>query len=183
MSTPSTSASPRPNAATVAPAVAVAPASAAADGALADSATAKGTTTGAAVDAPSADVAALLAELRAGVLQRQAERTALGAYHRPPEPGVVAPAPQLGMPLVELRSREFVPEPVAFSPRKGLGRFLVLLRRVFFKLFMKWYLHPLLQGQNAFNQSASRLLQQLAAEQERLRAELEALRQSPGGRR
>jgi hypothetical protein len=132
-------------------------------------------------DAPlDAAVAALTAELRAGVLQRQAERTALATHHRPALPGAAAPPPQLNAQLVELRSREFVPEPVAFSPRPGVGRLLVLARRAFFKLFMKWYLHPVLQGQNAFNQAVSRLLQQLAGEQERLRQELEALRPSSG---
>jgi hypothetical protein len=43
----------------------------------------------------------------------------------------------------------------------------VLLRKVGFHLFVKWWVRPVLQQQNAFNQAASRLLDDLAAERRR----------------
>jgi hypothetical protein len=135
--------------------------------------------------APAADDAALrvervLATLVAGARLRQAERAVLASAD--PRPAGAAGAGRgaaLDPLLVELRQREFVHEPVAFSPRAGIGRLLVLARKAMFKLFMKWYLHPLLQQQNAFNQTASRALAELAAGQDRLRADLATLVRSP----
>jgi|CXWL01.1.fsa_nt_gi hypothetical protein len=121
-------------------------------------------------DADPQAVARVLATLRAGAQLRQAERAVLAAQAATPvgAVGAAAVTPEaVGRLLAELRQREFVQEPIAFSPRPGVGRLLVLARKVMFKLFMKWYLHPLTQQQNAFNQTASRLLHELAAEQAR----------------
>lgn len=131
-------------------------------------------------DDSSARVERVLATLVAGARLRQAERAVLaGAETRPAGGGASGRQAALDPLLVELRQREFVHEPVAFSPRAGVGRLLVLARKAMFKLFMKWYLHPVLQQQNAFNQAASRTLAELAAAEERLRRDLATLVRSP----
>jgi hypothetical protein len=101
-------------------------------------------------------VAAVLERVRAGVRQRQAELAAVGEGEEDAK-----------LALAELRGAEFVREPQAVSPRPVVGRGLVLLRKVGFHLFVKWWVRPVLQQQNAFNQAASRLLDDLARERRR----------------
>ncbi len=69
--------------------------------------------------------------------------------------------------LLELQRHEFVQEPVPVSPRPIYGRLLVFARKAFYHLFFKWHARAVLQQQNGFNQSASRLLTELAARQKR----------------
>jgi hypothetical protein len=111
-------------------------------------------------------VARVLAQVRSGVRQRQAEVAAAGtgseeAQHK----------------LLELKSREYVQEPLCVSPRPVLGRLLVFSRKAVFHLFMKWFSRPVLEQQNLYNQTVARLLEDLLKAQEatekRLR-ELEA---------
>ena len=113
-----------------------------------------------------ARVAQVLAQVRSGVRQRQAEVAAAGtgseeAQHK----------------LLELKSREYVQEPLCVSPRPVLGRLLVFSRKAVFHLFMKWFSRPVLEQQNLYNQTVARLLEDLLKAQEatekRLR-ELEA---------
>ncbi|MEA2693571.1 MAG: hypothetical protein QOJ16_2958 [Acidobacteriota bacterium] len=113
-----------------------------------------------------ARVAQALAQVRSGVRQRQAEVAAAGtgseeAQHK----------------LLELKSREYVQEPLCVSPRPVLGRLLVFSRKAVFHLFMKWFSRPVLEQQNLYNQTVARLLEDLLKTQEaserRLR-ELEA---------
>jgi hypothetical protein len=101
-------------------------------------------------------VAAVLERVRAGVRQRQAELAAVGEGEEDAK-----------LALAELRGAEFVREPQAVSPRPVVGRGLVLLRKVGFHLFVKWWVRPVLQQQNIFNQAASRLLDELARERAR----------------
>jgi hypothetical protein len=121
-------------------------------------------------DAPSDDrdgrVGQVFAQVRSGVRQRQAEVAAAGtgseeAQHQ----------------LLELKSREYVQEPLCVSPRPVVGRFLVFSRKAVFHLFMKWFSRPVLEQQNLYNQTVARLLEDLLKAQEaserRLR-ELEA---------
>src|SRR5262245_53698435 len=89
--------------------------------------------------------------------------------------------------LLELKQREYVREPVPFSHRASFGKLIVLSRKAFFKLFLKWFARPVLEQQNAFNQTAARLLEELAEGQERtehelrqVSARLEALQQRLG---
>jgi hypothetical protein len=111
-------------------------------------------------------VARVLAQVRSGVRQRQAEVASAGtgseeAQHK----------------LLELKSREYVQEPLCVSPRPVLGRLLVFSRKAVFHLFMKWFSRPVLEQQNLYNQTVARLLEDLLKNQEatekRLR-ELEA---------
>jgi hypothetical protein len=44
---------------------------------------------------------------------------------------------------------------------------LVFVRKAFYHLFVKWHARAVLQQQNSFNQSASRLLTELALRQKR----------------
>ena len=53
------------------------------------------------------------------------------------------------------------------SPRPVYGRILVFVRKAFYHLFVKWHARAVLQQQNSFNQSASRLLTELAQRQKR----------------
>ncbi|HEX2164718.1 MAG TPA: hypothetical protein VHM02_12275 [Thermoanaerobaculia bacterium] len=129
-------------------------------------------------------VAAALERVRAGVRQRQAVLAATRGA-----------GDEAGLALAELRERELVREPLAESPRPVVGRLLVFLRRAGFHLFVKWWARPVLGQQNAFNQAASRLLDQLARERardaeaaarlarrvEELEARVEALETGRGG--
>jgi hypothetical protein len=101
-------------------------------------------------------VAAVLERVRAGVRQRQAALAAIGERDE-----------EVSLVLAELRAAELVREPQAVSPRPVVGRALVLLRKVGFHLFVKWWVRPVLQQQNTFNQAASRLLDDLAGERRR----------------
>jgi hypothetical protein len=109
-------------------------------------------------------VAAALERVRAGVRQRQGELATGPGTHQ-----------QVRMRLLELKAHEFIQPPVAFSPRPVVGKVLVLARKAFFKAFMKWYLHPLLQQQNRYNQVSSQLLQELAETNDQLRRRVAAL--------
>lgn len=97
----------------------------------------------------------VLAELRAGVRQRRAEAATL------PE----GEATKSG--LLSLKTHEYVREPVPFSHRPRFGRFIVLARKAFFHLFLKWFTRPVMEQQNAFNQAASRVLEDLVEARER----------------
>ena len=48
-----------------------------------------------------------------------------------------------------------------------VGRFLVFARKAVFHLFLKWFSRPVLEQQNLYNQTVSRLLQELLQAQER----------------
>lgn len=54
------------------------------------------------------------------------------------------------------------------------GRGVALTKRVA-RLLLRWYINPIVDQQNDFNAAAVRVLNDLAAEQERLRAEIERL--------
>lgn len=116
--------------------------------------------------APSGpDVAATLESLRAGVRQRRAEAVTLGQGSDSTRNALLA-----------LRAREFVREPVVVSHRARYGRLIVFARKAFFHLFLKPFFRPLLEQQNAFNETASRLIQELAEGHERQARELRELR-------
>ena len=106
--------------------------------------------------AEQARLAATIAGLRAAVRQRQGEaatiRTGADGLH--------------GL-LLELQRHEFVQEPQPVSPRPVYGRILVFVRKAFYHLFLKWHARAVLQQQNSFNQSASRLLSEVAQRQKR----------------
>jgi hypothetical protein len=103
----------------------------------------------------------LLARVRAGVRQRQAELATL------------AGGEELKLLLLELKTLEYVEEPVAYSPRPLVGRLLVFVRKAMFHLFFKWYARPVRERQNRFNQVASQLLHEMAAREARLAGALE----------
>jgi len=105
----------------------------------------------------SPDVAEVLARLRAGVRQRQAELATVSAA-----------TDEARFKLAELTSKELIQEPMAVSPRPVVGRALVFVRKAVFHLFFKWYMRPVLEQQNAFNQTAARLIQDLMQRQEQL---------------
>ncbi|HYG63102.1 MAG TPA: hypothetical protein VEL74_11015 [Thermoanaerobaculia bacterium] len=99
----------------------------------------------------------VLQQIRSGVRQRQAQVAT-----------VTAGTEEARHKLVELTSKEYIQEPMALSPRPVLGRLLVFSRKAMFHLFMKWFMRPVLEQQNGFNQTASRLLQDLVQSQEAL---------------
>lgn len=98
----------------------------------------------------------VLQRLRAGVRQRQAEIATLGG------------SDQSKHKLAELTAREYVQEPIAVSPRPVLGRWIVFARKVIFHVVLKWFTRPVMEQQNAYNQTASRLIQDLTQTQEAL---------------
>ena len=60
-----------------------------------------------------------------------------------------------------------------------LGHGLALTKRVV-RIMLRWYINPIVDQQNDFNAAAVRALGDLAAENERLRVALEALRAEQG---
>jgi hypothetical protein len=106
-------------------------------------------------------VADILARLRAGVRQRQAELATVSAA-----------TDEARFKLAELTAKEFIQEPMAVSPRPVIGRALVFARKAMFHLFFKWYMRPVVEQQNAYNQTASRLVQDLLQAEERLARQL-----------
>jgi hypothetical protein len=130
-----------------------------------------------AADAPDAAldprVAEVLQQLRSGVRQRQAEAATVGGL-----PGSLeAPGGAAGFAqgLLAVKASEYVQEPVPFSHRLRLGRLIVGSRKAFFHLLLKWFIRPVLAQQNAFNQAAGRMLQELAEAQERTAREVRVL--------
>ena len=121
-----------------------------------------------------------LERVRAGVRQRQAEAALAGVEAARAH-------------LAELRTLEYVEEPLPVSPRPVVGPVLVFLRKGFFHVLFKWWARPVLQRQNRLNQVASQLLHEIARGQERLAedlaaaerslAEMEGRRAADGGRR
>jgi hypothetical protein len=109
-------------------------------------------------------VAEVLQKVRSGVRQRRAESTTLAGGGEETRSGLLA-----------LKQREYVQEPVAFSHRPGLGRLIVLTRKAFYKLFLKWHTRPVLEQQNGFNQTAARLIEDLVEAQERAAREIRQL--------
>lgn len=123
-------------------------------------------------------VAQTLDELRSGVRQRQAELAT-----------VAGGSDELRLRLADLQSSEVLQEPVSVSPRPIIGPVLVWVRKVFFHLFMKWYLRPLLMQLNSFQGSAAALIRDLAdanrglgEENRKLRRRVEALEASVNAR-
>jgi hypothetical protein len=116
---------------------------------------------------PSPDdqrVAAVLQQVRSGVRQRRAEAATLAAGAEETRGGLLA-----------LKTREYVQEPAALSHRPRLGRLIVFARKAFFHLFLKWFMRPVLEQQNGFNQAAARLIEDLVESQERAARELRRL--------
>lgn len=103
-------------------------------------------------------------ELRAGVRRQRAATAALEAARQQLPPG----GGGLSV-IAELR------EPVCTSGIPVFGRLLVLARRVMLKLFMGWYLRPVLQQQSRFNLALAQHLGALVDAQRALRRDLEAL--------
>jgi hypothetical protein len=123
--------------------------------------------------APDPRVAEVLQRLRSGVRQRQAEAATVGGLAG--TLGGSGSAAGLSQGLLAVKSHEYVQEPVPFSHRRRLGRLVVAGRRAFFQLFLKWFVRPVLAEQNAFNQAAGRMLQELAEAHERTAREARLL--------
>lgn len=109
-------------------------------------------------------LAEILAGLRAAVRQRQGEAAT-----------VRAGADELHGLLLDLQRNEFVEEPAPVSPRPVVGRLLVFARKAAYHLLFKWHARAVLAQQNAFNQSASRLIGELAERQRRIDEAVERL--------
>jgi len=118
-------------------------------------------------DGPDAEreaAAAALASLRAAVRQRTAERAA-----------TIGEGDDLGLQVGELRQREFVQEPMPVSPRPGIGRLIVFLRKAVYHLFGKWHVRATLRQQNEFNQTAAALLEAVVERERETRREIARL--------
>lgn len=117
------------------------------------------------LDAERQRTAAALGGLRAAVRQRQAElASARGGG-----------GDELALALVDLAEREFVQEPTPVSPRPIYGRLIVFVRKVAWHLGVKWYARAVWAQQNAYNQTASRLLRELVERERDGRRRIAAL--------
>jgi len=103
----------------------------------------------------------VLQQVRSGIRQRRAEATTLAAGAEETRNG-----------LLNLKAREYVQEPVAFSHRARWGKLIVLVRKAFYKVFLKWFTRPVLEQQNGFNQAAARMIEDLVEAQEKSAREL-----------
>jgi hypothetical protein len=106
----------------------------------------------------------LIERLRAGIRQRRAEIATGSGSSISPE-------------LLELESTQYLKEPVPESPRAVIGPLLILMRKLFHSIILRWYSQPLLQRQNRFNSAAAHLIRQLIEENQMLRHELRKLRE------
>jgi hypothetical protein len=129
----------------------------------------------AAAGAPDQRVAEVLQRLRSGVRQRQAEAATIGGLGGLGAGDGSGSALGLAQGLLALKSHEYVQEPVPFSHRPRFGKGVVWSRKAFFHLFLKWFIRPVLAQQNAFNQAAGRMLQELAEAHERTAREARLL--------
>lgn len=111
-------------------------------------------------------VAEVLAQLRAGVRQRQALLATV------PEETLQLPAS-----LAQVQATQYLERPVPHSHRRWLGPPIVFAKKVVYHLFMKWYLSSLLQQQTDFNRAVAVALQDLF---ERQRALARAIAESRG---
>ena len=108
-----------------------------------------------------ARVAEVLAQVRAGVRQRHAV-AATGTETAPSLRAMFEGA---------VATPRLVP-PTPVSHRRWLGRPIVAAKRFVYRFFMRWYLAPLVEQQNAFNQSVAVALRELAARQVELQRAL-----------
>ena len=109
-------------------------------------------------------VAAALEQVQAGVRQRRAELATVAGRRE-----------DTRLRLAELKGLEWVEEPVPTSPRPGVGRLLVFVRKAVFHLFHKWYARPVLHQQNGFNRAAAALVAELAQRLDESEAKVERL--------
>ena len=86
----------------------------------------------------AARAAAVLAQIRAGVRQRQA------LLATQPED-----APQLPASLAQVHATQYLERPVPQSHRRWLGRPIVFAKKVVYHVFMKWYLGSVLEQQRS----------------------------------
>jgi len=127
-------------------------------------------------DAIDPRVAEVLQQLRSGVRQRQAEASTVGGLPGSLEAaGPAAGGAGFAQGLLAVKAAEYVQEPVPLSHRPRLGKLIVGSRKAFFHLLLRWFLRPVLAQQNAFNQAAGRMLQELAEAQERTAREVRVL--------
>lgn len=115
-------------------------------------------------DDETARVAAVIEQLKAGVLQRRAERATAGGSES-----------ETRFRLLETKKHEYVRQPLPVSPRPVIGRLLVLFRKLSYHLLLKWHARGVGDQQNAFNQATVRLLEDLVAGQEAKSRELATL--------
>ncbi|WP_298817252.1 hypothetical protein [Chloroflexus sp.] len=112
------------------------------------------------------DVAATLAALRAEV---RAQRAALPA---------VEPTPterELQRVVEELEYTRVVSAHWPLEGRNPLEKVIAFVNKVV-RRYLRWYINPIVEQQNAFNDTTARAIRLLVAENAALRAELSALR-------
>ncbi|WP_322816305.1 hypothetical protein [Chloroflexus sp.] len=112
------------------------------------------------------DVAATLAALRAEVRTR---RAALPAAEPTPTER------ELQRVLEELEYTRVVSAHWPLEGRNPLEQVVALINKVV-RRYLRWYINPIVEQQNSFNDTAARAIRLLAAENAALRAELTALR-------
>ena len=108
-----------------------------------------------------ARVAEVLAQVRAGVRQRHAVAVT-----------GTETAQSLRVMLEGTLATPILVPPTPVSHRRWLGRPIVAAQRFVYRCFMRWYLAPLIEQQNAFNRSVAAALRELTARQLELQREL-----------
>ena len=114
----------------------------------------------------AARVAVALARIRAGVRQRQA------LLATPPKETHQLPAS-----LMQVQAAQDLIHPLPVSHRRWIGPLMIFAKKAVHRVFMRWYLRPIVQQQNVFNRAVAGALYDLF---ERQRALERALAEDPG---
>jgi hypothetical protein len=110
-------------------------------------------------------VAEVLAQLRAGVRQRQAELATIADDLK-----------ELPAALAYVHRIQYVEEPENISHRPGIGRLIVLVKQVAYAL-SRWYHQAVLRQQNEVNRAVGLALRDLFERQRMLLREIQRLRE------
>jgi hypothetical protein len=96
------------------------------------------------------------------------------------EPGDAVPETVLAMPIEDAQRLAVVSAHWGIaSDMPIVGRPLVFVRRVM-RLTLRWYINPIVEQQNLFNQAVVRVLHELQVENESLRADVLRLSRNAG---
>jgi hypothetical protein len=104
-----------------------------------------------------ARVTEVLSEVRASVRQRHAVLATGTERVRP-----------LRVALEDALDKRVLVPPTPQSHRGWLGKPIVAAKRLVYQVFMRWYVAPLIEQQNAFNRSVAEVMRELAGWQREL---------------
>jgi len=109
----------------------------------------------------------VLAQLKAGVRQRQAELATVDEELR-----------RLPASLAEAHRLYYIHEPECVSHRPVIGRVIVFFKKGFYLAFMKWFMSSVIEQQNEFNRTATEALRDLFERQTELSSQTQRIEEA-----